>query len=61
MKTRFLVSGWLNGADYDGGKPADAVITVTAPDQARAEDLGDQRIARQIGKCEVIDSEILPD
>jgi hypothetical protein len=53
MKT-YQVHGWLNGSDYDANKAADKVIAVTAPNPSEAEDIGDRRLRRSIGKCEVI-------
>ncbi len=54
MKSKYRVYGWLNGNDYDTHKSADMVVTVTAATLEGAEEIGDKRIEKKIGKCEVV-------
>jgi hypothetical protein len=57
-KQVYRVWGWVNGSDYDAGKPADhSVYPVHAWNEAEADDLGEKRIENAYDKCEVIVSE----
>lgn len=58
MKSRYFVYGWLNGCDHDAGRPADKVVKVTASCPSRAEDLGDKKLEKEIGRCDVVIAEI---
>lgn len=53
-KRTFLVEGWLEGSNYDLGLPADDVVSVDATDECNAEDLGEKKLNKSVGKCEVI-------
>lgn len=58
MRIKWLVECWENGSDYDAGKAASHVLTVTAESQTEAETLGDNRSRRKWGSQEVICSRI---
>jgi hypothetical protein len=53
-KRTFLVEGWLEGSNYDLGLPADDVVSVDALNESAAEDLGEKKLDKSVGKCEVI-------
>lgn len=55
MKAQYLVFGWLNGDDYDAGKPPSHVTTVTASSEGEAENKGEKKISE---KCDVIVAEL---
>lgn len=54
IKRTFLVEGWIDGRYYDMGLPADDIVSVDAINESSAEDLGEKKLNKSVGKCEVI-------
>lgn len=54
MKTnKWIVCGWNDG-DTHQAKAPDCQVEVTAKDEAEAEDKGERKINKKIGRCELI-------
>lgn len=56
MNKQFQVWGWLNGEDYETGKPASIYKQIPAKDSSDAEDKAEEIFKEEIGTCDVIDS-----
>jgi hypothetical protein len=48
----YVVYGWMNGSDYEEGKPADHSIKIRARNEGQAEDIGEKQMALGIGFAE---------
>ena len=58
MKREYIVRGWLNGDDYDAGKPATYSVYVMAANESQADDLGEKKLNKKFGRFDVIVSEL---